>query len=579
MTYAEQRNQDHKDAVASIKAKLASGEYQLEDAPCFCGTNNDTEIRKFDREGIPHRVVVCNTCAIARATPRMTADSYDKFYNNEYRKFVYRWLDHDPLDRQHELELIRGKQYGVGKHIHELLVNEDLEFPKTVVDFGCYAGGMLDYFKERGALTYGVELNDEAREHAIANGHVVVRTIAELEALGVKADFVIAQDVIEHLLDLREFVDIHHIMASDAHLFVYTPGMFRTDPNGYWQLAHTWYFVANTFGWLMEELGFTPTYIDEDITSFWTWQGSVVHMAPPTAEWAEYIKDEAAGLEERRLPPFRGVCKFTKKLLYDNMRRNFALKPPDIHAIRETCSGPIAVVGGGPSIDDHIDELRELKDRGVPVIAIARMYPWCLEHDIVPDYVVSLDCAEEQEKGFATIHPDTTHFMAAVTRPEVVERVMQSGALCYLFDSRDDRKIKTMRRDAGYHVATVINSGGTVVITCFAVAFTLGYTDLHIFGFDCMIPHPDVTHAKGIAGESVPQHILPVEINGDTIFTTPSFLEFARQSLDLFSIAHDEHVLHTVQLYGDTLLGRMWDCKWYTDEEVANAASNAHPSN
>jgi hypothetical protein len=496
----------------------------------------------------------------------MTQEAYRSFYNDEYRKFIYRWFPAPPKDAEDERRMILEIEGRHTEKLLELMHNEDFTFPDAVLDWGCYKGGMLDVFRSRGCKTYGIEFNAEARAEAEARGHVVFASLQDAIAAGIKVNFVIMQDVIEHLLDIREVADLHKVMAPEAYLYVFTPGMFRTDPFNYWQLAHVWYFVANTFGWLMEELGFTPTYIDEDITSFWQWQGSVVHMDPPAGEWAEYIIDEAEGKEERKLPPFRGVCKFTKKLLYDNMRRNFALKPPDIYDIRETCSGPIAIVGGGPSIEGQVGELKHLKDRGVPVIAISRMYPWCLNHGIVPDYVVSLDCMEEQEAGFATIHPDTTHFMASVARPEILERIQKEGGTVYLFDSRDDRKIKKLRRDAGYRVATVINAGGTVVITCISVALTLGYTDLHIFGFDCMFPGSGKTHATGIAGESVEQKHTVVEVQGQLINTTPSFIEFAHQALDLFSVAHDEHVLNGVQIYGDSLITRLWDCKWYNED-------------
>ncbi len=144
----------------------------------------------------------------------------------------------------------------------------------------------------------------------------------------------------------------------------------------------------------MQQLGFVPTYCDEEISSFWQFRGVPARVAPPPQEWVEYIVDEAMGRDDRKLPPFTGVCKFTKKLLYGNMRRNFAMKLPDIHEITGTKSGPIAVVSGGPSVNSQVETIKGLYDSGVPVIAIARMYPCCLDHGIIPAYIVSLDCSE-----------------------------------------------------------------------------------------------------------------------------------------------------------------------------------------
>jgi hypothetical protein len=105
-----------------------------------------------------------------------------------------------------------------------------------------------------------------------------------------------------------------------------------------------------------------------------------------------------------------------------------------------------------------------------------------------------------------------------------------------------------------------------------SIAFTLGFTDLHIFGFDCMIPDGSKTHADGIAGESVEQRTYTVTVQNNTLQTTPSFVEFARQALDLFSVAHDEGLLHSVKIYGDSLVNRMWDGLWHDVESEEEAA-------
>ena len=558
-------------ALITLGQKLKDGTYPLEEQPCFCGVSDDHELKTLDRDKVPHRVVVCKNCSLVRATPRMTREAYAAFYNNEYRDFTYRWLNPQPTNMQEEWDGIRQREYAVGGQIHLRLTNEDIPMPKVVVDFGCYRGGLLDYFKDQGAETWGIEYNQEARAICEAKGHKTVADVAELRAKGVKADLIIMQDVIEHLMDFKEMDGLGDCLNEFGYLYVNTPGLFRSDPEAYWQLAHTWYFTGATLAYLMDEMGWACTFIDEEITSFWQWRGPAAEgrMLPP-AEWSEYIIDEAEGKEERRLPPFRGVCKYTKKLLYDNMRANYAKGLPDFFEITQSRRGEIAVVGGGPSIDGQIDELKALKTCGVPVITIARMYPWCVEHGIVPDYVVSLDCAEEQEKGFTAIQKETTHLIAAVSRPELIDMIKAAGAPIYLFDARDDRKIKTMRRDAGYTTCTVINSGGTVVITCMAAAFTIGFNDLHIFGFDCMFPSLDQFHAQGIAGTSVEQQVCTVSVNGEDVLTTPSFVEFARQALDIFSVAHEAGLLHSVKVYGDSLVSRMWDCQWH--EEVLDGS-------
>ncbi|MBX7200325.1 MAG: DUF115 domain-containing protein [Rhodospirillaceae bacterium] len=50
-----------------------------------------------------------------------------------------------------------------------------------------------------------------------------------------------------------------------------------------------------------------------------------------------------------------------------------------------------AVVGGGPSINDHVDTIRALKRRGVAIVSVNKTHDWLLGHGIVPWGHVLLD--------------------------------------------------------------------------------------------------------------------------------------------------------------------------------------------
>jgi len=52
---------------------------------------------------------------------------------------------------------------------------------------------------------------------------------------------------------------------------------------------------------------------------------------------------------------------------------------------------------------------------------------------------------------------------------------------------------------------------------------------------------------------------MPIVIDGKEIITTGAFLEFANQALDLFSVAHQEGMLNSVKVYGESLINYLWD--------------------
>jgi hypothetical protein len=561
--------QKHEASVACglrIQKKMESGEYPVEDAPCFCGARNDKVVGHTERYGIPAQQVICNECALVRLNPRMTKEAYGAFYNNEYRELNFpAYLTCDMTTPEEEQAALYERQLIKGEALLTRAVEQAIPAPKVVVDYGCHLGGTLVPFaKTYGSEVWGIEIDTDAAEFARANGINVVSTIEELIEKGVKADLVILQDVIEHFTDLNELKQIGQIMHRDSYLYVYTPGMFRVNFHGNKQIAHTYYFCANTLNWAMVALGFDPTFIDEECHSFWQWRPNLPKVRKPV-EWVEYQVDEIEGREYRKMPPFTGVCKFTKDTLYKNIEEVFAMHHPDLLDLTDTQSGGVALIGGGPSINKEVQTIRDLQQQGVKVMSILRMYPWCVDNGITPDFVVSLDCTDDQAKGFARTVPGVKYLFASVTNPSFFDYI--KGEKVYIFDSRDDRKIQDFRRKAGYRHCSVVNGGGSVVICSMSLAFNLGFTDLHCFGMDFMFPSAQHTHAEGIAGTNIVNHVMPVIIDGEEILTTSAFLLFANQALDMVSVAHAEGVLKSVRFYGESLVNKLWDGKW--TEEAA----------
>ena len=554
--------------VSSVANKIASGEYATEATKCFCGSDNDRQLMLEDRYGLPHRYVICNDCALMRANPRMTAEAYKAFYNNEYRYINFPTFANETReqDREGHYQLESRK----GTDLQQMLTDFDIEAPKVVVDWGCYAGGMLQPFKNAGAKTYGIEIDAVGQEYARENGHEVVSSIDELIAMGVKADLVIMQDVIEHLTDLHEVAKVKEILSPNGHLYVWTPGFFRHNVDWYFQLAHTYQFCQHSLEYVMTELGFSVSYCDEECTSLWTTNKFDYYKVDKPASWVEYITDHLFKPADaaRKMPRFRGVCKFSRKLLFENIDQNLAAKFPDISEIANKHSGDVICIGGGPSVDAQLETIRELHDKGTPIIAIARMNPWLLEHGIVPDYVISLDCSEEQEVCFERLCPATTYLLALVSRPSIFKRL--EGEKCYVWSSQDNIKTKDLRSKHGYDVDTVINGGGSVAISCLAMGLYLGFNDFHYFGLDLMFHNNEQTHATGIAGESVPQNKVVATIKGEQVLTTPSFIDFANQTLDIVSVGHSMGLLKSIKFYGESLLNKLWDSKWHTEESDAH---------
>lgn len=75
---------------------------------------------------------------------------------------------------------------------------------KQHLDIGCGGGNLLDFSRERGCSTTGVDYSSTTRAHLERKGHAWFSSYEDLEAM--KFDVITAFDLIEHLYDVRGFL-------------------------------------------------------------------------------------------------------------------------------------------------------------------------------------------------------------------------------------------------------------------------------------------------------------------------------------------------------------------------------------
>ena len=552
--------------IHAVKEKIESGEYKREYHPCYCGSTEEIEMLTHDRYDLPHRMVICKECALIRANPRMDKAAYTDFYNNHYRSINSPFYMMGIKSRLEEINKLWASQVQKGRYILEGYNEQGREHPKTVLDVGCHLGGMLVPFQEVGARCYGVEIDEAVITTLDFRGITAFRTLQEVADSGVKFDFVMMQDMIEHYTDLHEVGIAKELLKPDGLLYVFTPGVFRNHPRNYFQIAHTYQFCAATLEYVLETQGFHGRFLEEGCVSFWNTEMVEGYEIRKPFEWVEYELDHLYEKNDRKLPPLRATCKFTREERYEHIRENCKKGIPDLHEIRNTYEGKIVIVSGGPSVDTEIETIRAMKENHIPIMVIARMYPWAVKNGIYPDFVVTMDSMQEQEKGFTDLWQDTVHLIGSVTRSTIVD--MLEGHTMYLWDAMDDEAVRKIRQEGGYEVCTVVNGGGTVAVSCMSLAMILGFRDIHMFGLDCLIPQDAPSHAAGISGDSMKQQSFPVTIEGEKLYTTMAMLEFARATLDMVWAGKVEGLLDKVKFHGNSLINRMWDGRFLSDKEL-----------
>jgi SAM-dependent methyltransferase len=108
----------------------------------------------------------------------------------------------------------------------------------SVLDVGCNTGEFLDYAKEAGAKTYGLELCQQSCDIVNGKGHIAYRTGEEI--IG-KFNLVTGFDVFEHLYDPNGFLSFIHGILNEDGIFILLTGNPHSLPAG-WSKENWWYF-------------------------------------------------------------------------------------------------------------------------------------------------------------------------------------------------------------------------------------------------------------------------------------------------------------------------------------------------
>lgn len=537
-------------AIAHVIAKLADGRYPTEPVRCFCGADfDDLEITTTDRFFIPHRMVLCKACALIRATPRMTAAAYYEFYNTEYRPIYDGW-EFEALADDVSTRFMRQAQQGLS--FQEFLSYFGIK-PTSVIEVGSNVGGLLGTFQEQGITVHGIEIDRKCRAESLKKGIPTLASIEEAVALGLKADVVVLKDVVEHFLDLRDLLKVKDLLAPNGILYLFTPGLFMGQLNLLWQNAHTYTFCAESLRYVMSELGFEELYLDEESDSLWRYTGSPQGIEKPVA-WARYATEHLQGKEVRSLPPVRGICKFSQPERYTAIDQNLALGLPDIRELVQTYTGSIVIVGGGPSANTELDTIRALVAAGSKLMVIERMYPWCTTVGLHPDFVVALDGSDDVEEGLTHLQEGTIHLVGNSVHPAAVKKLV--GTTTYIYSGvHPQLNVQNLWYKHGYQKVTTIMTGASVTLACLSISLTLGFSDLHVMGFDLKVK--DEEYAVGIAGKGVTRSYCHLEIGGKDVVSCLSFVSFAQQFFSMMKQASDCGLLKSIQVHGDSLITDM----------------------
>ncbi len=205
-----------------------------------------------------------------------------------------------------------------------------------------------------------------------------------------------------------------------------------------------------------------------------------------------------------------------------------------------------AIVGGGPSINDCVADIRALKRRGVNIVSVNKSHDWLLDHGITPWGHVLLDPKEWVADYVKRPRRDVRYFVSSQCHDDVFDRLKDYPVfLWHASQDFEENGIKFAEPDRYLtenwpNVPLVVIGGGTTVgQRAIMLGHRMGANKFHLFGFDSSRAKGGKLHGyeKPEAPDSKPGAIGYKYKGTKYVFETNDHM--ARQHMDLDKFMED----------------------------------------
>lgn len=164
--------------------------------------------------------------------------------------------------------------------------------------------------------------------------------------------------------------------------------------------------------------------------------------------------------------------------------------------------GTMVIVGSGPSVADHVDEIRAEQALGRPVMAIKGAHDWLIERGITPDLWVSMDSQEANVKHIQNKSHATCYLVASKVPPNVFDWLSDQQVIvwqAWMGQGEEDLFPKG---------SCMVGGGTTSGLRGITIAWLMGFRRVILFGFDSCLK----AGAKRVDGSKPIDWLIPIQV-------------------------------------------------------------------
>lgn len=242
----------------------------------------------------------------------------------------------------------------------------------------------------------------------------------------------------------------------------------------------------------------------------------------------------------------------TAKTAIKNVEASFARNLPRFHNMPQfgQATGPIAIVGGGPSLKAELDNLRAFPG---PIMGCGTVHDYLIGNGIIPNYHVNAepDADGVMLRWFTKPRYETTYLLASHCPGDIFDALAGYDVRLWHLAVPIDGDAPDFRGEPS------VPGGHFIIGRAWPLAAIMGYKDLHFYGFDCSFPK-DCTSQHAYDYEWTREEPVGVTCDGERFTSTLGLL--SQLSVFMKMLATSPKQLK-IKVHGDGLAGRITECQ------------------
>ncbi len=242
----------------------------------------------------------------------------------------------------------------------------------------------------------------------------------------------------------------------------------------------------------------------------------------------------------------------------EHMRYAHSLNLPELKQSPYPKMGKAVIVGGSPSMKNHLEEIRALAaDPDNMLFAVNWSHTWLLKNDIVPKACVFFEIDAEPDDTLEAAHPNVTYYICSHCHPKTFDELKEFNRV--LWHSPPNSSGEKMVGDELFPGSNLVGGGVGTFTRTLTVALHVGYRNIELFGVDSSFPDKAThTHVEGYETTAKPEVdgfyvYAKCEASGEVRrFKTMGYL--ALQVEEFKEYCRVNHHMYALRVHGDGLL-------------------------